>query len=104
MRRLLVLLLLAVAAAARCRAAASSLNLRVLTPQLPVSGNGWVQVEVTDAATGRLAPRETKVVLESLKTASGAVSMSPDVRLWWNADGTFGADIFKLHKSLGLHT
>ena len=104
MRSLLALLLLALATGARSKAAAGSLNLRVLTLQLPVSGNGWLQVEVTDAATGKLAPRETKVVMESLKTATGAVSISPDVRLWWNDDGTFGADLFKLHKALGLHT
>ena len=91
-------LLLAICASKFTSATAAQLALKVLSTQLPQSGNGWLRVAVTETATGETAPRDSVVVLDSVNDVKTA-----HVRLWRNEDGTFGAEFFQLQKQLGTY-
>lgn len=104
MRRAAAVLLVAFSAVLQSTAAAAAeqLSLKLLSQQLPQSGNGWLKISVEDAATGQPVAEDAVVELDSIKTATDVRSV--EARMSRYEDGTWGVELFTHQKQLGTYT
>lgn len=102
MRRSAWMLLVAPSVVLQYTAAAAELSLKLVSQQLPRSGNGWIRISVADAATGKAVPEDAVVELDSIKTATDIRSI--EARMLRDDDGTWGVELFMHQKQLGTYT
>lgn len=102
MRRAATVLLVALSVVLQCTATAAELSLKLLSQQLPQSGNGRLKISVEDTATGKPVSEDAVVELESIKAATD--NRSVEARMSRDDDGPWRVELFKYQKQLGTYT